>query len=71
MGQFADAVEDGRMPPWHADPRFGEFANDSRLTDREKQLITGWAKGGAPEGNPEDLPPPASFPVGWRISSSG
>ena len=66
-GAIADAVEGGRMPPWHADPRFGKFANDSRLTDREKRLIAGWAEDGAPEGHPDDLPPPASFPVGWRI----
>ena len=55
------------MPPWHADPRYGTFANDARLTDREKRLIVDWAEGGAPEGDPADLPPPAAFPDGWRI----
>ena len=66
-GAIADAVEGGRMPPWHADPRFGKFSNDSHLTDREKRLIVDWAEGGATEGDPGDLPPPASFTVGWRI----
>ena len=66
-GAIADAVEEARMPPWFADPRFGRFANDPRLTDREKRIIIGWAESGAPEGNPDDLPPPASFPEGWRI----
>jgi peroxiredoxin len=64
---IADAVEDGRMPPWHANPKYGHFANDARLTDREKRLITGWVEAGVPEGNPADLPTPTSFPEGWRI----
>ena len=64
---IAEAVEEGRMPPWHADPRHGQFANDARLTDREKRLIADWARGGAPEGDPADLPPPAAYPGGWRI----
>jgi peroxiredoxin len=64
---IAEAVEEGRMPPWHADPRYGTFANDARLTDREKRLIVDWARGGAPEGDPADLPALADFPDGWRI----
>src|SRR5262249_42609268 len=40
---IAEAVEEGRMPPWHADPRYGRFANDARLTDPEKRLILEWA----------------------------
>jgi peroxiredoxin/mono/diheme cytochrome c family protein len=66
-GAIADAVEEGRMPPWHANPKFGHFANDARLTDQEKQLIAEWVEAGVPEGNPADLPPPAKFPDGWRI----
>ena len=31
-----EVVHQGRMPPWHADPRYGEFANDARLTDDER-----------------------------------
>ncbi|HZW30333.1 MAG TPA: redoxin domain-containing protein [Isosphaeraceae bacterium] len=64
---IAEAVEDGRMPPWHADPRYGRFANDARLTDHERQRIVDWARGGTPEGDPAELPPPAAFPGGWRI----
>ena len=64
---IAEAVEEGRMPPWHADPRHGRFANDARLTDPERRRIVDWARGGAPEGDPAELPPPAAFPSGWRI----
>ena len=27
------------MPPWHADPQYGHFINDARLSDHDKQLI--------------------------------
>src|SRR6185295_12921586 len=41
-------VSTGVMPPWHADPAHGEFANDRRLTDVEKDTVVKWAAGGAP-----------------------
>src|SRR3954462_8555611 len=31
-----------QMPPWCADPAFGSFANDARLTDAEIDTITRW-----------------------------
>ncbi len=62
---WAKAIEEeiltGRMPPWPADPRFGEFANDRRLTKAEKDTIIGWIQGGGPQGPRRDLPPPAEF----------
>jgi len=67
-GAVAEAVEERRMPPWHADPRYGKFANDGRLTDREVELISGWARRGCPEGDPADLPTPIDRPSGWRIA---
>jgi hypothetical protein len=56
-----------KMPPWHADPRYGHFANDARLKDSEIQTIVQWVKEGAPEGNPADRPPMPSYPDGWKI----
>jgi hypothetical protein len=55
------------MPPWHADPRYGRFANDRSLAQKEIDTIIGWANAGAPEGDPKDLPPPATFTEGWGI----
>ena len=66
-GMIAEVVDEGRMPPWHASPDHGQFANDARLTPEEKRTIAAWAAAGAPEGNPADLPPPADFAEGWRI----
>ena len=64
---IAEVVDDGRMPPWHASPEHGKFANDSRLTPEEKKTIADWVAGGSPEGDPRELPPPVQYPEGWRI----
>jgi hypothetical protein len=55
------------MPPWHADPRYGEFANDRRLSREEIQTIETWVAQGAREGNPDDLPPAPRFVRGWQM----
>jgi hypothetical protein len=61
-----EVIADGRMPPWGADPRHGQFANDPRLSAQEKQLLFDWLEQGSPEGDPKDLPPAPSFPAdGW------
>ncbi|MEZ6134554.1 MAG: redoxin domain-containing protein [Pirellulaceae bacterium] len=62
-----EVIADKRMPPWFADPAHGSFANDARLSQRERELIETWVKNGMPEGNPSDLPPAPKFAEGWRI----
>ncbi len=62
-----EVVEEGRMPPWHADPRHGEFVNDPSLTAEEKDLIYKWVENGCPLGDESQLPPPREFVEGWRI----
>ena len=49
------------MPPWGAVKGFGEFRNDEALTAEQLEVITSWAEGGLPEGDPKDLPPPPKF----------
>lgn len=60
------AVLTRKMPPWFADPHYGEFANDARLTEQEIATIREWVDNGAPEGNHRDLPALPSFVEGWR-----
>jgi hypothetical protein len=55
------------MPPWHADPHYGEFLNDRRLAEKDVQTIVAWVDQGAKEGNPKDLPPAPTFVEGWNI----
>ena len=60
-------VSQGTMPPWHADPAYGEFMNDRRLSANEKDTILRWVNAGGPEGNPADLPVAPKFVQGWSI----
>ncbi len=62
-----EKVVNRTMPPWHADPHFGQFANDRSLSQKEIDTIVAWVDGGAKEGNAKDLPPTPSFIDGWSI----
>jgi len=57
------------MPPWHADPHFGKFQNDARLTQTEIDEIVAWVDDGAKEGNAKDLPPTPNFTTAWAIGT--
>jgi thiol-disulfide isomerase/thioredoxin len=54
-----------RMPPWHADPRYGQFANSRRLTRAEIDTLASWVDAGMPRGDDKDLPKPIDWPKGW------
>jgi mono/diheme cytochrome c family protein/peroxiredoxin len=62
-----EVVDERRMPPWHADPRFGKFANDRSLPKEDREAILAWIAGGMPKGDDRDLPPALQFPEGWRL----
>ncbi len=64
---IAEVVADRRMPPWHADPRHGHFANDRSLTPRERAVLLAWVEQKTPLGDPAKLPEPRGFPEGWTI----
>jgi hypothetical protein len=60
-------VENGTMPPWHAEAPAGTFVNERRLSAAEKDTIIRWASNGAPQGALKDLPEPPAFVEGWSI----
>jgi peroxiredoxin len=62
-----EVVADRRMPPWHADPKIGSFANDRRLSDDERSKLLAWVDAGCPPGDNKDLPPAKKFAEGWSI----
>lgn len=66
---IAEVVEDQRMPPWHADPKYGHFANDRHLSAKEKETILRWVEAGAPQGDLKQLPKPRTFVEGWTLPS--
>ena len=62
-----DKVSDRVMPPWLADPRYGHFENDRRLSDKEIATIVAWVNAGSPRGEDKDLPKPPDFADGWTM----
>lgn len=66
-----EVVMTQRMPPWHADPHFGEFRNDRSLSVEEKGKLIAWVEAGAPRGEEErdplaelQLPPLGEWKLG-------
>src|SRR2546428_11911592 len=51
------------MPPWFIEKNIGiqKFKDDPSLSEEEIATIAKWTDGGAPRGNPADLPPPRKF----------
>jgi len=64
---LAHAVQARMMPPWFADPRYGRFANDPSLSERQIAEIVAWANAGASAGDAKDAPPPRKWTAGWNI----
>jgi hypothetical protein len=56
-----------QMPPWFADPDYGLFSNERKLSSREIETLSAWADAGAPAGNAKDAPPARHFEDGWNI----
>ena len=64
---MARAVENGDMPPWSAESEHVVWKNDLSLSPEQIATITSWATGGAPEGDPADLPPTPTFSDDWTL----
>jgi hypothetical protein len=61
------AVVSRKMPPWHADPKYGHFINDRRLKDVDVETVAAWVDAGAPEGDAKDKPTLVQWTEGWNI----
>ena len=64
---IAEVVREQRMPPWFANPEFGEFSNACQLPVAERQLILDWVEQGCPPGDLAQAPAPPGFTDGWAI----
>ena len=62
-----EKVANRDMPPWHADPKYGEWRNDRRISQEAINTILAWVNTGAKEGDPKDLPALPEYTPGWRI----
>ncbi len=66
-GAIAEAIDEHRMPPWHADPRFGHFSNDRSLTPDQHATITAWIDQDTPSGDLSKVPAPVKYSEGWTV----
>ena len=64
---IVEVIDNGRMPPWHADPKHGSFRNDRRMTEADKNLVRKWVAEGTPFGDAADLPEKQTYVQGWRL----
>ena len=63
---LADVTKSRYMPPWHAEPGFGDFADERRLTDAQIDSIAEWVTQGMPRGSTA-LPKLSAFTEGWQL----
>lgn len=62
-----EVIDNGRMPPWHADPNHRAFANARSMPKEDKDLIRRWVETGAAEGDKSQLPAPQTYSTGWQL----
>jgi peroxiredoxin len=62
-----EVIRDGRMPPWHADPKHGDFINARIMSAEEKQQLQQWVDAGCPEGDRSKLPAKPTYTDGWQL----
>lgn len=63
-----EVIDQGRMPPWHADPAHGKFVGERHIPASEREVLAAWVDQGMPAGDPADLPPQPRWVEGWHLS---
>ncbi len=67
---IGEVIEQGRMPPWHANPEYGSFSNARQMSSEDRDQVARWIKDGCPQGA-EEYEPPNRVPVsGWQIGAT-
>src|SRR4051812_38677194 len=62
--QIAAVTKSRVMPPWKAEPGYGDFVGQRPLSAGEIDLVQRWLADGALEGDPRELPPPPRWSDG-------
>lgn len=62
-----EVIDQGRMPPWHADPKVGHFVNAREMPESDNELLRNWVEGGMPLGDIAHLPPPIVVESEWQL----
>ena len=66
---IAQQVSSRAMPPWDANPAYGNFSNDLSLAQHEVETIKRWVEQGAKPGDLKKAPalPAMSPPGAWQM----
>lgn len=66
-----EVVDNGRMPPWHADPAHGSFKNARSIPKNEIEMLRQWVRAGAPLGDLSQVQKPqptnSATDSAWRF----
>ncbi|MCA9065771.1 MAG: redoxin domain-containing protein [Planctomycetaceae bacterium] len=63
-----ETIDNGRMPPWHADPNVGHFANARAMSEADRQTFRDWVAAGMPQGDPAEQSKLPEFLKGWQLA---
>ena len=66
---IGEVIEQGRMPPWHANPAHGSFSNARQMNSEERELIARWIEDGCPQGTETFMPAERSSVSGWQLDT--
>jgi hypothetical protein len=58
-----EVIRTKRMPPWHADPHYGNFVGQRSISNEDAKTLVHWIEAGAPRGNGPD--PLATLDKSW------
>lgn len=64
---MVETIEQGRMPPWHANPEHGKFKNARLVSQELAKPIRAWIEAGTPYGDETELPKLPERIQGWRL----
>jgi len=64
-----EVIDQGRMPPWHADRQFGKFIGARHMPSDDRDTLAAWVAQGMPQGDKKDLPPQPDWVAGWHLSA--
>jgi peroxiredoxin len=62
-----EVLQEKRMPPWRADPRYGKFANDRSLSQKDRETFLEWLDDSCPKGDIKDAPARLQYADAWVI----